>query len=44
MSNEYYDDKLRALSHLRYHGVKLTERMKEAFLKVPREEFVFKIP
>ncbi|RLC45121.1 MAG: protein-L-isoaspartate O-methyltransferase [Candidatus Coatesbacteria bacterium] len=40
MSYDFEREKLRVLSRLRYHGVTLTERMKDAFLKVPREEFV----
>ncbi len=34
------EEKKRVLSKLQYHQVNLTERMIDAFLKVPREEFV----
>ncbi|MHA1550530.1 MAG: protein-L-isoaspartate(D-aspartate) O-methyltransferase [Candidatus Heimdallarchaeaceae archaeon] len=38
--NKTSQEKIKVLSRLRYHKVGLTERMKQAFLNVPREEFV----
>lgn len=37
---ELLREKLNVLSKLRFHNIKITERMKKAFLNVPREEFV----
>ncbi|MBY8999985.1 MAG: protein-L-isoaspartate O-methyltransferase [Candidatus Heimdallarchaeota archaeon] len=39
-NNEDIPGKIEVLSRLRYHKIGLTERMKQAFLNVPREEFV----
>lgn len=39
-SSDFSSAKLKVLSRLRYHGITLTDRMRSAFLNVPREEFV----
>lgn len=39
-SDEIYPTKRKVLSRIRRHNFTLTKRMEEAFLKVPREEFV----